>query len=254
MVVIQCIDVYKKFYYYQHQPRSLREMFITLLHPRRKLKSADEWFALRDFNLTVRRGEMIGFVGHNGSGKSTLLKLIAGIYPPTSGTVEVHGSVAPILELGVGFHWDLTGRENVYLYASILGLRRHEVDRLYPRMVEFAEMEEFMSVPIKYYSSGMYARLGFAVAVFIDPDILVLDEVLAVGDVGFRQRCEEKMREFRDRGKTILLVSHDLAVVERDCARTFWLERGRVMAAGKTSEVMKGYKASMGLVQNVPSV
>src|SRR5262249_27991972 len=151
----------------------------------------EEWYALKGLDLEVRQGETVAFIGQNGSGKSTLLKLIAGIYEPTAGQIEVHGKVAPLLELGVGFHPDLTGRENVYLYASILGLRKREVDQLYPQMIEFADLEKFMDTPVKYYSSGMYARLGFSVAVFVDPDILLIDEVLAVGDEFFRNRCEE---------------------------------------------------------------
>lgn len=254
MIVLRCTDVYKKFYYYQHQPRSLREMFIAMLHPKQKIGALEEWYALKGFDLEVAQGESVAFVGHNGSGKSTLLKLIAGIYMPTAGQIEVHGKVAPLLDVGVGFHPDLTGRENVYLYASILGLRKREVDQLYPQMIEFAELEKFIDIPVKYYSSGMYARLGFSVAVFVDPEILLIDEVLAVGDESFRTRCEDKIKDFQNRGKTILLVSHDLAAVEKMCDRAVWLEGGRMVLTGKAADVIKGYRASLGVTAGVQSV
>ncbi|MBI1747467.1 MAG: ABC transporter ATP-binding protein [Acidobacteria bacterium] len=254
MDVVTCSGLNKKFYYYQHQPRSLRDIFITLLHPKKKLRALEEWYALRSIDLTVARGETIAFVGHNGSGKSTLLKIIAGIYRATSGRVEVQGKVAPLLELGVGFHPDLTGKENVYLYASILGLRKREVDRLYGQMVEFADLEKFMGTPVKYYSSGMYARLGFSVAVFVNPDILLIDEVLSVGDVSFRSRCDEKIKEFQNRGKTILLVSHDLDTVAKTCTRAAWLAGGRMAMVGNVAEVIKGYQAGVTVAEDVPSI
>ena len=199
-------------------------------------------WALRDVDLRVEPGESIGLIGPNGAGKSTLLKLLAGITRPSRGSVRTHGRVAALLNVGAGFHRELTGRENVFLNGVILGLTRREALARYDAIVEFAGLAAFMDTPVKHYSSGMYARLAFAVAVYTDPDVLLVDEVLSIGDAAFQDRSLRRMLEFRDqRSATVLFVSHNLAAVELMCQRAVWLDRGRVRAAGPTSDVIRAY-------------
>jgi ABC-type polysaccharide/polyol phosphate transport system ATPase subunit len=197
--------------------------------------------ALKDVNLEIRSGEFFGIIGRNGSGKSTALKLIAGVTAPTKGEVFVVGRVCPLIELGAGFHPDLTGRENVHLNASILGMSSREINEQFDAIVEFAELAEFIDTPIKRYSSGMYVRLGFAVAVHSNPDLLLVDEVLAVGDTFFQEKCLAKMHEFKDKGITIVLVSHSPALVTSFCDRAIWLDHGRLMADGRADDVVAEY-------------
>ena len=197
--------------------------------------------ALKDVSFSVEAGETYGIVGANGSGKSTLLKLLAGTSKPTTGTVEVDGRVSALLELGAGFHPDFTGRENVYLNASLLGLSRKETERVLPEIVAFAELGDFFDAAVKTYSSGMYMRLAFSVAAFVDPDVLLIDEILAVGDEYFQRKCYAKLNEFRSRKKTICFVSHDLAAVERLCRRGLLLEKGVVRADGDIKGVLDAY-------------
>jgi ABC-type polysaccharide/polyol phosphate transport system ATPase subunit len=192
-------------------------------------------------DLSVGAGECLGLIGPNGSGKSTLLRLMAGIFPPTEGRLEVDGRVAPMIELGVGFHPDLTGCENVYLNTSLFGLPRGETDRLYDSIVEFSGLAAFMDMPVKAYSSGMYMRLGFAVTIHLDADVLLIDEILAVGDEAFHQKCIERLHRIRTSGRTIVLVSHDLALVERICDRVGLLVGGRILAEGKPGAVIERY-------------
>jgi ABC-2 type transport system ATP-binding protein len=188
--------------------------------------------ALRDVDLDIRSGESVGLIGPNGSGKSTLLKILTGILRPTTGTVEVSGRVSSLLELGAGFNGELSGRDNIFLNASLLGLSRKETEGLFDSIVEFSELEEFIDNPVKHYSSGMYVRLGFAVAVHVDPDILLVDEVLAVGDEAFARKCLDKIAEFRREGRTILFVTHALDLVEQICDRGIVLDHGRVVFDG----------------------
>lgn len=199
--------------------------------------------ALDGINLEVGRGEIVGLIGRNGAGKTTLLKLIAGIIQPTSGRMSVNGKVCALLELGAGFSPDLTARENVFLYGTIIGLEEGYIRKVLPEMIEFAELDGFLDKPLKHCSSGMQARLGFAVAMTADPDIFLLDEILAVGDQGFRQRCEARLVESFG-GKTILLASHDLDAVRALCKRAIWLESGRIQADGPADEVVDAYLAS----------
>ncbi len=198
--------------------------------------------ALEDVSFNVGRGETVGVIGENGSGKSTLLGVVAGIVKPTSGDVRVEGTVATLLELGAGFHGDLSGRENIYLNGSILGFSRREMEEKYNAIVSFAELEKFIDMPVKHYSSGMYVRLGFAIAIEIDPDILVIDEVLAVGDEHFQKKCLRRIRDFQERGRAILFVSHALGLVEEICDRVVLLEKGRVRDEGKPGTVLKFYR------------
>jgi len=202
-------------------------------------------WALRDLDLTMRQGEAVGIVGHNGAGKTTLLKLISRVTRPTSGTIEVAGRVSSLIELGAGFHPELTGRENVMLNGTILGMSRTEVIDQYQSIVDFAEIKQFMDVPVKRYSSGMYARLGFSVAVHTRPDILLVDEVLSVGDANFGMRCIERMRRLRESGTTILLVSHNLSSVQTLCDRALWINHGQVAASGTPRDVISDYLAGV---------
>ena len=197
---------------------------------------------LRGLDFRARQGEMVGLIGRNGSGKSTLLKIMAGIYRRSAGEVSLRGRVSALIELGAGFHPDFTGRENIFLYGIILGLSKAEVRKKFDRIVAFAELEDYIDSPVRTYSSGMYVRLGFSVAVNVDPEILLIDEVMAVGDAGFRKKCEQKILEFKKAGKTIVLVSHDLDEVERFCDRVTWLNEGVIQADGPPSQVVATYR------------
>jgi lipopolysaccharide transport system ATP-binding protein len=200
-----------------------------------------ELWALRDISLRVEAGESVGLIGHNGAGKTTLLRLLAGITRPTSGRVRTTGRVASLINLGAGFHPELSGRENIELNGVILGLSRREVRERFDAIVEFADLGSYIDTPLKRYSSGMYARLGFAVAVHVDPDVLLVDEVLSVGDVAFQDRSIRKMLDFRTARKAIVFVSHNLSAVEMMCDRTVWLDHGRIREAGPTADVVRAY-------------
>jgi lipopolysaccharide transport system ATP-binding protein len=198
--------------------------------------------ALRDISLSVPRGTTLGIIGPNGSGKSTLVRIIAGIYKPTAGRVATEGRVSALIELGAGFHPEFSGRENIYINGIILGLSKKEVRRRFDEIVEFAGLEEFIDSPVRTYSSGMYMRLGFSVAVHVDPDILLVDEVLAVGDEAFVRKCMDKMDEFRRLGKTLVLAGHDLLLVERWCDAAIFLKKGCVAAQGFPPDVVAAYR------------
>jgi ABC-type polysaccharide/polyol phosphate transport system ATPase subunit len=204
----------------------------------------DELWALRDVDLEIRRGELFGVIGRNGAGKSTLLKVISRVLRPTRGRVRVWGRPAPLLELGAGFHPELTGRENVFLNGALLGRSRAEIEAQFEAIVDFAELWEFVDAPLRTYSTGMMARLGFAVATAIRPEILIVDEVLSVGDQQFQQKCLARMREFRERGATILLVSHNMELVQGLCERAAWLHHGELRALGSAVEVVGRYQTS----------
>jgi ABC-type polysaccharide/polyol phosphate transport system ATPase subunit len=210
-----------------------------------ELRPNESFAALQDVSLAVRAGWTFGIIGRNGSGKSTLLKLIAGITKPTFGDVRVTGRVSALIELGAGFHPEISGRENVFINGVMLGLTRKEIARRFDEIVQFAELQDFIDAPVKTYSSGMYMRLGFAVAVHVDPDILLVDEVLAVGDEGFSLKCLDKFADFKRRGKTILLVTHGLGLVERFCDEALWLDGGRVRALGYPTRVVHAYLADV---------
>ena len=207
----------------------------------RDLRPSETFPALTDVSLTVPKGSTYGVIGRNGSGKSTALKLVAGITKPTSGTVRVQGRVSALIELGAGFHPEISGRENVFINGIMLGLSKREIQNRFDEIVEFAELREFIDAPVKTYSSGMYMRLGFAVAIHVDPDVLLVDEVLAVGDEGFTHKCLDKFAEFRRRNKTILLVTHSLNLVERFCDEALWLHGGRAMGDGDPRRVVDAY-------------
>jgi ABC-type polysaccharide/polyol phosphate transport system ATPase subunit len=207
----------------------------------RDLRPEDRFTAVEDVSFDVQAGRTLGIIGRNGSGKSTMLKLVAGITKPTSGSVRVNGRVSALIELGAGFHPEISGRENVFINGIMLGLSKREVARRFDEIVQFAELAEFIDAPVKTYSSGMYMRLGFAVAIHVDPDALLVDEVLAVGDESFTHKCLDKFAEFKRRGKTILLVTHSLGLVERFCDEAIWLDAGRVRASGDPKRVVDSY-------------
>jgi lipopolysaccharide transport system ATP-binding protein len=207
-------------------------------------------WALKDVSFAVNRGEVVGIIGRNGAGKSTLLKILSRITKPTTGHAEIHGRVGSLLEVGTGFHPELTGRENIFLNGAILGMRKAEIEKKFDEIVSFAEVEKFIDTPVKRYSSGMYVRLAFGVAVHMDPEVLVVDEVLAVGDAEFQKKCFRKMQEIGRGNRTILLVSHNMSAIRTICARTLALDRGRVVNFGPTAEVIDEYEASV--AQSVP--
>jgi ABC-type polysaccharide/polyol phosphate transport system ATPase subunit len=207
----------------------------------RNLRPDETFAAVSDVTFTVPRGRTLGVVGRNGSGKSTLLKLVAGITKPTSGSVSVNGRVSALIELGAGFHPEISGRENVFINGIMLGLTKREVGRRFDEIVDFAEMKDFIDAPVKTYSSGMYMRLGFAVAIHVDPDVLLVDEVLAVGDEGFTHKCLDKFSEFKRRGKTILLVTHSLGLVERFCDDALWMDGGHMKGMGDPKRIVGAY-------------
>ena len=207
----------------------------------KSLKSDEKVVALNNINFKVAKGTTFGVIGENGSGKSTLLKVVAGISKPTTGSVSVHGKVSALIELGAGFHPEITGRENIYINGVMLGLSKEEIDKKFDDIVKFAELEDFIDAPVKTYSSGMYMRLGFSIAINVNPDVLLVDEVLSVGDASFVPRCLERIEEFRRRKKTILFVSHDLTTVEKICDRVAWLKNGEMKALGYPKRVIDQY-------------
>lgn len=235
-VAIEFRNVSKRFML--EEGRSLREFIPALL---KGTGWSDPFYALQDVSFTIRQGESVGIVGRNGSGKSTTLKLIAGVMAPSEGEVHVHGRVSPLIELGAGFHPDLTGRENVYLNASILGMSGKAIRGKFDDIVDFAELWDFMDTPVKRYSSGMYMRLGFSVAVHSDPDILLVDEVLAVGDALFSEKCLAKIREFQKKGVTIVIVSHSPDTTKNFCGRAVLLDHGCLVEEGRAHSVIEHY-------------
>ncbi len=244
MPAIRFEHVSKRFMIQHTRPASFQEALVNMLHGR--TGRVEEFWALRDVDFTVEPGETFALVGANGSGKSTILKLMSHILEPTSGSVQVEGRVVGLIELGAGFHPDLSGRENVYLWGSIMGLTEKTMTQRMDEIIEFSELEQFIDVAVKHYSVGMYMRLGFATAIHMDADIFLMDEVLAVGDQAFQQKCLRVWNELQEQGKTLLLVTHDIGQVERFSQRALLMEHGRVAAYGPTREVIDHYMASIG--------
>jgi lipopolysaccharide transport system ATP-binding protein len=207
-------------------------------------------WALKDVSFEVNKGEVVGIIGRNGAGKSTLLKVLSRITEPTEGTVDLFGRVGSLLEVGTGFHPELTGRENIYLNGAILGMKKVEIERKFDEIVDFSGVEKFIDTPVKHYSSGMYVRLAFAVAAHLDPEILLVDEVLAVGDATFQKKCMGKMRDVAHQGRTVLFVSHNMGVIHQLCPHCFWLENGRIKILGKTSRIIDAYLRSNTIIRN----
>jgi ABC-type polysaccharide/polyol phosphate transport system ATPase subunit len=232
-------NVVQRFRVIRERPDTLRETFAHLFRNRTSYYNFE---ALKGVSFAIRDSEVVGIIGRNGSGKSTILKIIAGVYRPTAGMVEVSGQVAALIELGAGFHPELTGRENILLNGLLLGLSKRKVQEREQQIIDFAELGEFIDSPVKQYSSGMYMRLAFAIAIEVDPDILLIDEILAVGDAAFQKKCAERIGDFRQRGKTIVFVSHDLGTVRMLCQRAFLVHDGVLCGDGPAGEVVDHYQ------------
>ena len=230
----------KKFRLYQERNQSIKS---AVMRGRRSIH--EDFCALNDVSFDVPAGSTFGLIGSNGSGKSTLLKCLARIYYPDRGTISANGRVASLLEVGSGFHQELSGRENIFLNGSILGMSKKEVTRKFDEIVDFSGVEQFIDQPVKNYSSGMYVRLGFAVAINVDPDTLVVDEVLSVGDAEFQEKCRLKFVDFREQGKTVILVSHSMGTVESMCDTAAWLKNGDLVVVGDAKETVKAYLDSL---------
>lgn len=223
---------------------SLKLFFINLFKKKEK-KEKKEFWALKDVNIEVEKGEVVGFVGSNGAGKSTLLKIVAGVMKPTKGTIEKYGNVCPMIELGAGFDMDLTARENIYLNGAILGYTKEFINQKFDEIVEFSELKDFLDVPVRNFSSGMVTRLAFSIATIVDPEILIVDEILSVGDIAFQQKSETKMRSMIKGGTTVLFVSHSLRQIESLCDRVVWLENGMVKKIGEPKKICEEYENYM---------
>ena len=223
---------------------SLKLFFINLFK-RKKKDAKKEFWALSDIDFEVRKGEVVGFLGSNGAGKSTLLKIVAGVMKPTKGNLEIYGNVCPMIELGAGFDMDLTARENIYLNSAILGYSKEFVDEKFEEIVEFSELRDFLDVPVKNFSSGMVTRLAFSIATIVDPEILIVDEILSVGDIAFKQKSENKMRSMINGGTTVLFVSHDTNQIKNLCDRVIWLENGKMKKIGNPEELCTEYEHYM---------
>jgi ABC-type polysaccharide/polyol phosphate transport system ATPase subunit len=239
---IELTDITKSFRL-QHQ-RTIKELFQAWS---KQQKTLEQVVALKNLSFTINQGETVGIIGRNGAGKSTLLKLIAGVSSLTSGQISVIGRVAPLIELGAGFHFELSGRENIFLNGVILGLSEKYIREKFSEIVAFSEIPDFIDTPIKYYSSGMHMRLAFAIAVFMQPEILLVDEILAVGDNAFQQKCLGKMAEFKQQGVTIVFVSHDLPTVEKFCQRVIYLKQGQLVYDGETSQGINCYQKDLSI-------
>src|SRR5215468_6254412 len=238
---IELLDVTKAYRRYTGKQFSTLKSALLQRSILRDLQPSEILPALNGVSFSVPKGSTYGVIGRNGSGKSTALKLVAGITKPTSGTVQVAGRISALIELGAGFHPEISGRENVFINGIMLGLSKREIEQRFDEIVDFAELREFIDAPVKTYSSGMYMRLGFAVAIHVNPDVLLVDEVLAVGDEGFTHKCLDKFAEFKRRNKTILLVTHSLNLVERFCDEALWLDAGRAMTHGDPKRVVGAY-------------
>lgn len=238
MRTIRVENLSKRYFLGGPQSNSLRDAIVNLARGRGDKR---ELWALHDVSFDVSDGEALGVIGHNGAGKSTLLKILSRITKPTSGRAEIRGRVGSLLEVGTGFHNELTGRENIYLNGAVLGMRRAEIEAKFNEIVAFSEMEKFLDTPVKHYSSGMYMRLAFAVAAHLEPEVLIVDEVLAVGDVGFQKKCLQKMRDVGASGRTVLFVSHDMNAITRLCSRVIWLKNGSIASDGEASAVVAEY-------------
>ncbi len=239
MNIIEVNNVSMRFNLAKEKQESLKEYFMALIKGRLQF---DEFYALKNVDLTVEKGDFYGLVGLNGSGKSTLLKVIAGVYKPSAGSCTVRGTIAPLIELGAGFDMDLTARENIYLNGTVLGFTPKYLDEKFDEIVDFSELRDFLDVPLKNYSSGMVARIAFAIATITKPDILIADEILSVGDFLFQQKCEERMQKLLEGGTTVILVSHSIEQVERMCNKVAWINKGEKIMDGSAAEVCAAYR------------
>lgn len=238
-VIIEAENISMHFNLMEERVDSIKEYFMKLL--KGKLLYND-FIALKDINFKIKKGEIVGIIGFNGAGKSTLLKILAGVLTPTTGSIKVSGVIAPLIEVGAGFDPELTAKENIFLNGAILGYSKNFIQSKFDEIIDFAELREFIDVPVKNFSSGMYARLGFSIATVINPDVLIVDEVLSVGDFRFQKKCEKRIQEMIKNGVTIILVSHDIGMIERLCNKVIWLEKGKLVNYGITEELCIKYK------------
>ncbi len=242
-IAIKFDHVSKKYFRGGKYQPSLSEWLKTIITGEGFQRS--EFKALDKISFVIKKGQAIGIIGDNGAGKSTILKLMARITYPNEGEIEINGKVAGLLELGAGFNGELTGKENVYIYGSILGLNKNHINKIYPKIVNFSELKDFMNSPVKHYSAGMMARLAFSVSIFVEPDILLVDEVLAVGDISFRKKCLKFMKDYsKNSNHTVIFISHSLSHLKKLCPYLFWIEKGKVKAYGKTREIIKTYRSA----------
>lgn len=239
MSIVEVEHVSMHFNLMEEKVDSIKEYVVRLLKGNLLY---NDFIALDDVSFNIEKNDLLGIVGLNGAGKSTLLKILAGVFVPTSGTVKVHGTVAPLIEVGAGFDHELTARENIFLNGMILGYSKKFLQEHFDEIIDFAELEKFVDVPVKNFSSGMYARLGFSIATAVKPDILIVDEVLAVGDFKFYQKCERRIRDMINDGVTIIVVSHDTDMIERLCTKLLWLEHGKLKAFGSKEEIISEYR------------
>ena len=249
-LAISCTDVGIRYRQYREKIVTFKDAFVRLFRG----SQYEDFWALRGLNLHIHQGECIGVIGKNGSGKSTLMKTIAGVLPPTEGSLTTHGRITPLIELGAGFNSELTGRENIFLNGAIMGFSRKEMEAKLQDIVAFSELEDFIDIPLRNYSSGMRTRLGFAVASDVDPDILLLDEIFAVGDEGFREKCTERMNGFFEQNKTIIMASHNLTMISEYCNRALYLRQGELRADGSPDEVIAQYRADVAEAKTLRSV
>lgn len=245
--MIKLKNVSMKFNLGIEKNNSLKETVINFFSPKKKKKKKEEFWALKDIDFTIKKGEVVGLIGSNGAGKSTLLKVVSGVMKPTKGKVEVNGVISPMIELGAGFDQDLTARENIYLNGAVLGYSKKFLEEKFDDIVEFSELKDFLDVPIKNFSSGMTAKLAFAISTIVDPEILIVDEILSVGDIKFQEKSKKKMLEMIKGGTTVLYVSHSLQSIKDLCTKVIWLDHGKIVKMGDTKEICdEYYKMQMG--------
>lgn len=240
-IMIKINNVSMKFDLGIEKDRSLKLSFIRLFNKKMKVEKSKPFLALKDINLEIKKGEVVGLIGTNGAGKSTMLKLVSGVMKPTKGIIETYGKISPMIELGAGFDSELTARENIYLNGSILGYSEQFINEKFNEIVEFSELEEFLDVPIKNFSSGMTAKLAFSIATVVDPEILIVDEILSVGDIKFQEKSKNKMLEMINGGTTVLFVSHSLEQIKELCNKVIWLEQGKIIDIGSSNDICKKY-------------
>lgn len=239
--MIEIQDVSMRFNLGVEKNFSIKQFFVDVLSGKKKKNPKSEFWALQNINFDIKPGEVVGFVGSNGAGKSTLLKIVAGVMKPTKGKVISHGNICPMIELGAGFDADLTARENIYLNGAVMGYSEELINNKFDEIVEFSELEEFLDVPVKNFSSGMIARLAFSIATIVDPDILIVDEILSVGDIAFQKKSEEKMKSMINGGTTVLYVSHSLESIKSICQRAIWLDNGNIKMVGEAGYICDEY-------------
>ena len=238
MIILKNVSM--KFNLGVEKDNSLKMIFINLFTPRKK-KKKDYFWALKDIDFRINKGDVVGIIGANGAGKSTLLKVVSGVYKPTTGTVEVNGKISPMIELGAGFDPELTARENIYLNGAILGYSKEFLEEKFEEIVEFSELREFLDVPIKNFSSGMVAKLAFSISTIVNPEVLIVDEILSVGDIKFQEKSKNKMMSMIEGGTTVLYVSHSIDSIKELCSKVIWLDHGKIVKMGDAKEICREY-------------